>query len=307
MNINILPKQLLADCAKTLTDIASKYNHPMTFAESDFQDKVTKATADVLWFRNDNNSIRNFLIGKIPDRKGTIGPFFHFKSPSFAEAIIRSQKIQVSSMEANSANDFAEYSEYFVRLGQGSSPKIDEYRRVTYILCLTKDMHNPQMWKEYGACNDIGVCLELTITPSQASHLSDWQFRDVHYDSGYDFDFIREMCFVVKQEHSLRFTPPAHLFAQFYKRDRYRWENESRLAIQFEDLLNIGRTLKTMFPQCRDPKHNRDYLDIPLKNDLFEISIKNVYYGPNIAPGDLTPLQATCNSTGIALLPRQRI
>ena len=238
--------------------------------------------------RNPLHRIFSQLMG---DRKSTVSSdvFYHFKTcPSVILDIINKKSIQVSNMVANTENDYTEYSEFFRRIGFADKNRLEKARSNTFILCFANTCSEQRMWDEY-ATNETGVCLCFNV--KHLSHIDSWSysFRNVFYDHGYDLDVVGEIVDKIEQKYQLSFLPQGvHRFAQYYKRDRYRWENETRLSIQYEDILDYEaitntESIVTKHFTRNTASNGREYLDIPFQNPLFEFEMRELIMGKNVS------------------------
>ena len=129
------------------------------------------------------------------DRRWDRGQFYHFKSVKRAIDILETGTVQLTALYYHARNDSTEYSEFLQRTGQLRpliTGEIDELKKKSFVLCLSKGTRREEFWNQY-AMQDRGVCLGLRffIGQTQLQHCVD--FRDVTYDTGYRFDFINEI------------------------------------------------------------------------------------------------------------------
>jgi hypothetical protein len=263
-----------------------------------------------------------FLDGKDPipklfarlaqNRQVDKGQFYHFKSVKIALSILQHRALQVSNLFSNRDNDFAEYTELFQRMGllhqlipttyladqttinSRRDRPIDEDRDEVLILCLTKEGHKEKFWKEY-ANNDTGVCLVLRFEDFVRPAAHTYDFRDVYYDKGYDFEFINKVNHHFSQEFGrLLFIDGLTKFARCYKRNRYNWENETRLVFDYHKSATSQEFLRKTFKLEVDG--DRKYITLPLKgstpnNPLFTITIDELIVGQQVSSSDFDDLK----------------
>ena len=265
---------------------------------------------------NDNPITKAFnqtALNRITDK----GQFFHFKSLKIAQLIVSNKSIQVSNILSNQKNDFAEYSEFYKRLGlfrqlipkdycqqqqankfnPSSKSPMDEERENILILCFSKEGHKEKFWTNY-ANNDHGVCLCFRLLDFDPKFAWHYNLRDVSYDSGYRFDFINHINYHFMKEFNRRlFVEGITKFSKFYKRGKYEWENETRLAFHYNfDFGGYGPELEKSFPMQTDDENNRKYIDLPLEgnakpNPYFTLTIDEVICGKNVTDADYAILQ----------------
>lgn len=270
--------------------------------------------ASLIKFHSDKNPLETIFKRLAQNRQVDRGQFFHFKDMDVAKLIVQHQSVQVSNMLSNHENDFAEYTEFFQRLGiinqlipatfitdrttvnSRKNRPIDEDRDDTLILCMSKEGHKERFWDQY-AKKDTGVCLVLRFLDfvRDDSGVS-YDFRDVFYDDGYQFEFLNKVNHLFSVEFGrVLFIEGISKFARFYKRGSYSWENETRLAFDFGKGLFPGPFLKTKFDI--QTNGNRRYIVLPLKgspipNPLFTLDIDEVIIGKNVPDTDREDLTA---------------
>jgi hypothetical protein len=263
-------------------------------------------TGNLITFNPDKDPFGKMLGRIAPSRIIDKGQFFHFKNFNIAKNIISKKTIQVSNLFSNHQNDFAEYSEFFQRLGliknlipkdfyerpenvtSRSNRPIDDDRDNMMILCFSKEGHKERFWKEY-AKEDTGVCLVFRFLSFTEEAHHTYDFRDVAYDHGYRFEFLNKINHLFSQDfQKLLFVDGITRFARCYKRGQYEWENETRLIFDYGG--DYKDYLPTLFPVQQDGM--RKYIEIPLgKNDLFELIIDEVIVGKNVPDKDFDELK----------------
>ncbi len=268
----------------------------------------------IKWVDSNDNPITKIFDQSTHNRIFDRGQFFHFKSFERGKLILRNKSIQISNLLSNEENDFAEYSEFFKRIGlfyqllpkdyckfgtQGkfslsSKSIIDEARGNIMILCFTKDGHNELFWKNY-ADDDKGICLVLRFTQLASYRIHLYTFRDVCYDDGYQFDFINDINYHLAKSFGRQlFLEGCSKFSKFYKRGKYSWENESRLVLDYDfSLLGYGHELNKLSPIQEDVAKGRKYIEMPLiakegdnilfdENPFFTLIIDEVVCGRKV-------------------------
>jgi hypothetical protein len=251
--------------------------------------------------------------------------FTHFKSLNRTLDIILKKEIQVSNLTSNQYNDYAEYSEFLRRaefyhslipkdycdqvekkvLNVGSRSLSDDVRDNTFIFCFSQDYSNPRFWTDY-AKDETGVAIVFRFISFNQTQFDKYDLRDVHYDSGYDFEFINYINFHLRKEFGYAFIPGSvSKFARFYKRQSYQWEVETRLCFNIDTTLphNIGLAAGHFFQinNDLDPNSDRKYLNIPLlgnatPNPLFSLTIDEVVVGKNVKSSDFNAISDALNS-----------
>jgi hypothetical protein len=299
----------------------------LAISKSDFSSFTAQADdfdpqpnlAGMISFHADNtNPITSIFNQSSPNRIVDKGQFFHFKSTKISKLILKNKAVQVSDLLSNDANDFAEYSEFFKRLGlfnnlmpedalqqkqQGvynpaSPSKMDKERKSLLILCFTKNSHEERFWKQY-VDDDHGVCFGLRVRDYNPDNLPLYSFRDVCYDEGYKFDFLNHINYHYAREFGTHLLPGGLAkFAKFYKRGKYAWEDETRLTFHYDfDTFGYGRALNNIFPLQTDQSTGRNYINLPLQgssieNPLFTLTLDEVICGKNISEDDYQEIKS---------------
>ncbi|SDJ48075.1 Protein of unknown function [Pedobacter sp. ok626] len=252
------------------------------------------------------------------------GQFHHFKGVKYAKQIIQEKSIQISDLFSNDANDFAEYTEFYKRLGlfhlliptdyadqkktgngtvDWTSPTPSDLdRKRIFVLCFTQDNHNERFWANY-AKDDTGVALGFRFSNFNQDKSGLYDFRDVFYDKGYAFDFYNQINYRLKKEFKRQmFITDVVMFSKFYKRGHYNWENETRLCFDYDEvpILNKGVLLSELFPMSTDESSGRNYINLPLKgsetiNPLFDLEITELVCGSKVSEQDYQDLKSLLN------------
>lgn len=229
------------------------------------------------------------------DRRLDGGHFYHFKSVERAIDILDTGTVQLTALYYQAENDRAEYSEFLQRTGYFrplNTGDIDEMKRKSFVLCVTKSASREKFWNQY-AKQDTGVCLGLRYDMGQQQLQGCVDFRDVTYETGYRFDFINEIRDQFKHEFGKEpFIEGILKFARFYKRGKYSWEDESRISFDYmtyPELCNV-------FPIQRDVQNGkitREYIIVPLKNEYFTLDVDEIICGKQVNSADQARLLST--------------
>ncbi len=247
------------------------------------------------YLRDGKHPLEDFFNKVSKNRKNEEKEYFHFKNVNITMQILENKTIQVSNLISNQYNDFAEYSEFFNRVGsyyilipkdfegnycEWCDSEIDRLRQYMLILCFARNNTNPRFWTEY-ANNDTGLCLKFRI--SNFRNQNEYNFRDVFYDSGYDVEFIKHINYYLKREfHHVILSSGFNRFAQFYKRNKYRYECETRFSF---DAINPNRL--TPLNLKLEENEQRKYITLPLignldVNPFFDMKLVEITYGNNV-------------------------
>jgi hypothetical protein len=168
---------------------------------------------------------------------------------------------------------------------------MDEDRKRIYIYCLTRNPSS-RHWKEYGN-NDENICIKYNFKPKTDNNEA-FKYGNVYYDNGYDFDFLREINYYVRTEYGLFFNPSGWTrFALFYKRDKYRWEEETRLSLNSANWPSIRDYAKRKEKglEFKDGDANCGIICIKSNNDYVSWEVKSVTIGANCPKEDKQKIQ----------------
>ena len=259
---------------------------------------------------------------------------YAYKKTNRAIDMIRGNELYLTNLILNEANDISEYSELFLRCGylyqfipsdycsnrtcngticsnkkwfknQTGLLPIDGSRKNIFIYCFTHTFNQSRHWDEY-ANQGTGVCVEYEIDIHRPEIIN---YGRIHYDNGYDFDFIKDIHNFIRINHNLSFLPIGiSRSAMLYKRNKYKWEDESRIVFNINpssssfgiNIPDIIRQDPTNF-NMEDLGNNKQVLKIKNNNPLFKWVIKRVIAGHNISATDKSQLISTCASNNILL------
>lgn len=258
--------------------------------------------ADQNGLLNGRNKLIPIFSSVATDRKKDIGQFYHFKANlEIIKSILVERKIQLTALEYHGDNDHAEYSEFFKRseyFGHFCDGNINELKRKIFILCLTKNFREKLFWQNY-ANEGTGACIVFRFEFKEDNQAF-YELRDVGYDSGYRFDFINELRYKFFREFNKElFINGITKFAQFYKRDKYRWENETRLSFNF----NIGsfancleKPFEIKTQEDEDGNIAREFIELKFDdNPFFKLKIDEVICGVNMDETDFKEISNLCS------------
>jgi hypothetical protein len=301
---------------KLIGKIAQKnqYDFPQMSADDLFADPTGK----LIWF--DNLASKKIFEAKI---KASLSNVWSYKKTSRILEFIRDDRISLSALCANEDNDYSEYSECILHLGQYKMlcpdkygyPPIKKDKENIFIFCTTNTPNSEQHWNDY-ANKSTGARINIEFNFSGFENLLktgtlppyayfSLVYGKVYYDSGYDFDFFKEVTERIQSTFGKSLTfQGSKKMAMLYKRKKYEWENESRLAIDLSPSFMDGnardyflKDLKDFF-ELDEEKH---ILFAKNHNPLFSWKIKNVCTGSNISEQDKEDLQKSCAEKGIPL------
>jgi hypothetical protein len=251
-----------------------------------------KRQLDKLSIRSDFiRSEDDFQVGfGIKAPKANEPSYFHYKKFESAYDFIDKKYIRLSALSNFVApfGDEKEYEHFFEVVNMGFSKSfIDEQKNELCIFCLTNDYTNECFWKKYTEDYN-GLCIEMDFKFEGKEELIDkFEFRKVSYDDGSDFRFYAELKDRIYAKYKKLPLPNGIAkFAAFYKREQYKWENETRLLI---DKRNWGK------------KTSENFLEVPFENELFTIKIKSITVGKHLTPCKKEKIMELASQRGIPI------
>lgn len=275
---------------------------------SKFHDSLGDVTAkDMVWIKWNNNNSISFVAGQenwITRLHNLIAPMqnettalYHFKSAEIGLKILSTKLIQLSALSDKYFNDYAELTEYHNRYGNdGMFPnhQLNDYKYFVYILCMTKDKLNQYFWKDFNNHSD-KICFKFIVSTT-LDHQS-IQFKDVFYDSGYDLDFLNEIRHEIKKKFGLtiKFQSLRSAWAPyFYKREKFKVEAESRLAINYFHLPKDLKNIKLI-----KGSEERYFIELPFENEFFSLKIEEVTVSSTLNSETKTRFKEICDAGNI--------
>lgn len=244
---------------------------------------------------------------------------YAYKNFPYVLQMLTNDELHFTSLKLNEQNDPSEYLETTLRcmyiqpfiaddyVGQSSGLKgnhcyfknangsllpIEEQRQKTYIYCLTNTYNLNRHWSEY-ATDETGVCIEYSFEMPHPNVHTWLSYGRIHYDEGYDCDFIKEINLMMIRKYGKTFTPVGIAkFATMVKREKYRWEDELRIVLLGNNAENVSFQEDPNAPGV-----------VKIKNGtLFQWKIKRVIAGNKIDSNNLSQLQSVCNYRNIPLI-----
>lgn len=259
------------------------------------------------------DKFERYLKSHLIDRKSDKGQFYHLLKYEYALSTLKNQEIQFSALSYLFNNDYSEHIEFDKRhsIRFDNNPKtIEREKDEIFVFCLSENFRNEKSWELYGQ-NENGIALGIRF--KEQNLCAGYDFKNVFYDKGYDFDFINEIQYFFNKEFNKELLiSGASLFSKFYKRAKYSWENEVRLCIDF----TLFNNTKEFFSFCNtnipdsinfekicpiqiDTINNRKYLKLPFKNSLFEMEITEVICGKDITDEQIIELEKVTQNNAL--------
>lgn len=273
----------------------------------------------------DKNPIYKLFYYLAKNRYKDEGQFYHFfakpewvfskSKPNFQknrkstikQNLINNNTIQATSLHSLSSNDHTEYSEFFKRIDVKyiMDKNFDADKKNKYVFCFTKNWRTERFWREYaddykGVCVGFRFIVKKNSPQFNETGIDGILIRDVYYDSGYDFEFINKLRYeFLKHFNKELFLSGSSRFALFYKREKFKWEDETRLLINTSVSNKIFKNNlvgKEEFYGENDQK--RFFFNLNTDNCLFKLEITEIIIGKN-ADLDITELKNVCFSKNI--------
>ena len=242
------------------------------------------------------NLFNNYFSALIPSRQNDRGIFFHTLRLEYAKKALETKEFRFYSLSSVQDKDYAEQIECYRRYATPYADfgLIKKSNENIFILCLSKDIRNEKMWEEYGNM-DCGISLGFRYEHKyHTDNPGMYDFRDVYYDSGYDLDFLNEL-----QNHLYESTgqyinvDSISTFAKFYKRDKFRWENETRICFERNPCNICGQKLFNFPFEIEHDENMRSFIRVPFENDFFHMTLSEIICGKNVSAQDYNILKNT--------------
>ena len=269
---------------------------PGDFSDSDFGTLIVMKST----YLDVPDTLLNAFSSTARDRRQDDVCFYHFLKYGFALRAVKENALQFTAMKYFEDNDHAEYSEFLRRCGY-CKDGVDGDKRKLFVLCLTNTCDSERFWREY-ADDDKGVCLCLRLSDFNLNTAEFWDFRDVVYDDGRRFSFIRN----VRDEFLREFDREFYIdgvdkFARFYKRQKYEWETETRITLDFR----LHQCLVNEFPihvkKDAQGKNTREFIVVPFKNGFYTLTLDEITCGYEVTESEMEVLRAASG------LPQDRV
>lgn len=230
--------------------------------------------------------------------------FYHFLKYDYALKSVEEKALQFTAMKYFEANDHAEYSE-FLRRCSYSKDGIDDDKRRIFVLCLTSESEIERFWTEY-ADDDKGVCLCLRLSKVDVNTAEFWDLRDVVYDDGQRFSFIKSIRDAFRQEFDRELIiEGVDKFARFYKRQKYDWETETRITFDYR----LHQHLVNVFPieESKNAQGQvREFIDVPFDNQFYTLTLEEIICGSNVSDQKMENLRVVSGLQRDQIKPRQK-
>lgn len=280
----------------------------LVFNADDFVQFLSINNGKKVWHITDagRNKINQWLFNFFPDLKQkTTVHLYRFLPYARFYGLFNTQSLRMSSMAVNRKfNGPGEYEDYFKAISLNyDKESIDNTAAKTYLMCFISDWKKKYMWENYVKHYE-GFCIEVDISPKDPNNLF-WNFREVSYQAPAVYKWISDSINSFKSNYDIDICFPWSKFAYIYKGPKFSREIETRIYIHEEtedpwrsDYMNaVGNNYPTK--SYMDNGETFFYLDMPLKNSLFEIDINKVYLGKRISDTELKKMESVLNSAKI--------
>lgn len=262
-----------------------------------------------------DTTFHDFFQNYSKDRQNDKGVFYSFKEPRYALEILEEEKLYLPYLSKHLENDPLEYYE----LLSITSPHKSVFDRQNikdniFIHCFTKDFRNNKFWSTYGTNKEtnkkenVAIGFKFTKYIEFEKLINIIEFRDVIYNDKNRFDFIKEIQFRLYSDFGriLKIDSEFDL-ARFFKREKYRWEDEVRLCIDLYKLDFIKEKYKQIFPEFFNYNVESIYtkknnaLFVQMSNEFFKFEVCELICGIDISQPDFTKLQRIANIRNIPI------
>ncbi len=274
---------------------------PDDFSDSDFGTFIVMKSKYI----DVPDTLLNAFSSTARDRRQDDIRFYHFLKYGYALKAVKEKALQFTAMKYFDGNDHAEYSEFLRRCGY-CKDGVDGDKRKLFVSCLTNTSESERFWCEY-ADGDKGVCLCLRLSKVNAKNAEYWDMRDVVYDNGQRFSFIRKIRDAFRREFDRElYIEGVDKFARFYKRQKYEWEKETRITLDYR----CHHDLATLFPiyETNDDQSQviREFIVVPFKNELYTLTLDEVLCGSNVSDFEMEDLRGVSRLQKGQVKPRPR-
>ena len=266
-----------------------------------------------------------FILSK--ERNSDPGLFYWFKPFKRAKEILRDRELHLLSLDKMDQNDHTESIEFIQRYH--SFPYAEDYAKSriygsgrigTHISCFTTNFRKQRFWEEY-ANYDTGVCIGLRIVFKNDSEFSCFQpfkLRDIFYDKDYSLDFLNEIRYEVFKHFNVvlsTITEDTEWMPYYYKRDKYRWEEETRLSFDIGKFIEMQKSFSKKDKITIDERlevHNLELvyeteksekppflLRIPFDNAFIKVEVCEIICGSNVLDSQISELKDLINANVI--------
>ena len=216
--------------------------------------------------------------------------FYHFLKYDYALKSVEKKALQFTAMKYFEAKDHAEYLE-FLRRYDYLQNGIDDAKRRMFVLCLTSKSEIERFWTEH-ADDDKGVCLCLRFSKVNENTVEYWDLRDVVYDDGQRFSFIKSIRDAFRQEFDRElFIAGVDKFARFYKRQKYDWENETRITFNYRYYQHLVKEFPIEESKNAQGQATREFIAVPFKNRFYTLTLEEIICGSNVSDQEMEDLR----------------
>ncbi len=260
---------------------------------------------------------------------------FAYKKATRMIDMLKNDELHLTNLILNEENDPSEYAEVIHRCGfnypfipddycsQKNNCKqklcannnhignannklpIDDDRKNILVYCFSATFNEKKHWFEY-ADQDRGCCAQYEFNVSDGFFNPLINYGRIHYDNGYDFEFIKEISNLMRVKHQLAFTPLGITrMAMMYKRDKYRWEDEIRIAVNLKDSTKSSKQLINWNPNMFehvDIGNDKSVLKIKNSNPYMSWKVKKVIAGGRMSKTRFKQLENICKRNGILFI-----
>lgn len=263
------------------------------------------------------------------DRRGSNELFFHFREIQIATSIIKDCSVHLNNLSWQ--KDKQELIEFYERsslwnkdtgfahrpLDSDGAPidvfPLEEIKKYIHVMCLSRVI-TERHWTEY-AKGKGGVCFIFQIidTSDDEAERKFYELRDVYYDQGNTFEFIRNLQadLVTEVGYPLNLSRVPILATTTKREPEFGWEVETRLVIDQQYIIaSFGVDPDHEFGCVEvESSTGRHYLRRRLKptpfskEKNFKIRVRGILWGSEMDPIIKKNLEeiATVNFPGVKL------
>ena len=249
--------------------------------------------------RNSTKAFGKYFEELSINRKNDKGIFFHFMKVKYFRDILESGNIRLYSL--SSQTDSLEYTELKniikpqkLFLDSGKSEAKDNM----FIFCFTKNFRNPKFWESSYGKNEKTGKIEKVVIGFRFKKFKEKVFsklKHVMYDKENKFNFLKEIQTTLNSKYELYLSfDNIESFVPFFKQEKLQWEDEVRFfysadLFKFYYKFFVGKNKKEFLIKKDEKKQL--YIEIPLKNEFFELEIEEIICGKDIDKKDYQELK----------------
>lgn len=257
-----------------------------------------------------DKTFTNYFKLKSRDRQNDQGIIYSFKKSQHVKEIIETKKLYLPSLNVLLQNDPLEYLDFInITNPFGNNTEFDKKDNI-FIYCFTKDFRKGEFWNNYGInkknnkVENIAVGFRFHKKTNLKKLSNTIELRDVIYNLNNEFDFIRELqTKLFYKFKKILYIDSCEYFARYFKREKYNWENEIRLCVDYNQYEFLQKHSIIPFEYEFENLFERKdkYIYVPMDNELFSIEICELICGKDISDFEYESLSKIAKERNILI------